>query len=416
VSAEASAAATAVFREQWARILAGLIRGSGSFDVAEDALQEAFASALTTWPVSGIPDNPAAWITTVAQRKAIDAVRRLSRHSTHAETLASCSGTEAGIVMEEAMDLSRWPDDRLRLIFTCCHPALSLEAQVALCLRTLGGLNTNEIARAFLISEPTVAQRLVRAKRKIRDANIPYEVPPSSCLTERLAAVQAVIYLIYNEGYLASSGRSLVRTDLCAEAIRLGRLLASLMPKEPENWGVLALMLLQHSRRDARISPDGELITLDEQDRSRWHRKEIKEALMLLERAATKGARGAYQIQAEIAAVHARSESGADTDWRLIAELYGQLRACSDSPVIRLNQAAAIALGESIEKGLAVIDELAASGELDSYYLLSAARADLLRRLGRLREAECEYVCALKHTTNEVERRYLERRLTNCRM
>jgi RNA polymerase sigma-70 factor (ECF subfamily) len=403
-----------VFREQWARILAGLIRGSGSFELAEDALQDAFASALATWPASGIPDNPGAWITAVAHRRVIDAIRRASTSSNKADAIAYETGIQRTSEIEEQMDLSRWPDDRLRLIFTCCHPALSLEAQVALCLRTLGGLNTYEIARAFLVSEPTIAQRLVRAKRKIRDARIPYEIPPSSCIPERLAAVRAVIYLIYNEGYLANSGDELIRADLCAEAIRLARLLVSLMPGEAENLGLLALMLLQHSRRDARVSSEGDLITLEEQDRARWHWGEIEEGLTILRLTRRPGQRGPYQVQAELAGVHGQASCAAETDWKQIATLYQELREFNDSGIIRLNLAVAVAMGESFEKGLELLNDVADTGELNGYYLLHAARADLLRRLQRLEEAQAEYRVALEQTTNGVERRYLERRLRSC--
>ena len=414
MSAEVEAAATTVFREQWARILAGLIRSSGSFELAEDALQDAFTSALAAWRDTGIPDNPAAWITAVAQRRVIDAIRRTTLSHSKADAIAYETEDAATTEIEEQIDMSRWPDDRLRLIFTCCHPALSLEAQVALCLRTLGGLNTNEIARAFLVSEPTIAQRLVRAKRKIRDARIPYEIPPGNCIPERLAAVRAVIYLIYNEGYLANSGDALIRADLCAEAIRLARLLVSLLPNEGENLGLLALMVLQHSRRDARVSPEGDLITLEEQDRSRWHWNEIEEAASVLASARRSQQRGPYLLQAELAAVHAIARSPGETEWRRIAELYAQLRKFNDSAVIRLNYAVAVAMSDGLESGLKMLNELAETGELDGYYLLYAARADLLRRLGRAGEAHREYRQALERVSNAVERRYLERRLAAC--
>jgi RNA polymerase sigma-70 factor (ECF subfamily) len=404
-------AAEAVFREESGRIIATLIRISGSFDRAEEAMQESFAAALASWPVKGIPANPAAWIVTAAHRKLIDAARRerTSREKQEALTYE----TEVAVAALEAdfeATAMHFPDDRLRLIFTCCHPALNPDAQVALTLRTLGGLTTPEIAKAFLLPEPTLAQRLVRAKRKIQEARIPYEVPPPDRLPERLDAVEAVIYLIFNEGYTASSGPDLVRAGLCAEAIRLGRVLCELLPRDAGSTGLLALMLLQHSRRQARVA-DGQLITLEEQDRSLWDRDAIAEGLRLTEKALRLGPAGPYSLQAAIAALHAQAATPEDTDWPQIAALYARLLELNPSPVVALNHAVAIAMSGRMEEALGRIDELGGAGALDRYYLFHAARADLLRRLGRLAEAAEAYRNAAALATNPVELAFLQRRL-----
>ena len=397
------------FRQESGRIIASLIRISGSFDLAEEAMQDALTAALTRWPTQGIPDNPAAWITTAAHRRLIDYTRRArTRREKEEEVLRE---TERDAAADpDPCDMS-FPDDRLRLIFTCCHPALNSEAQVALTLRTLGGLTTPEIARAFLLPEPTLAQRLVRAKRKIQNARIPYEVPPEHLLPERLASVRSVIYLIFNEGYAATSGDSLIRRELCSEAIRLARTLCELMPRDAESVGLLALMLLHDSRREARISPEGELVPLEEQDRSLWDAQRIREGLEKIEAALRLGRIGPYQLQAAIAAVHAQAQTPQQTDWRQIAALYGELERISPSPVVALNRAVAVAMSEGLETGLRLIDELGAGGELKDYYLFHAARADLLRRMGRLQEAAEAYQRTLALTANAVERRYLRRRL-----
>jgi RNA polymerase sigma-70 factor (ECF subfamily) len=418
---EASETLEQVFREEYGRIIATLIRQSGSFDVAEEALHEAFVTAASSWERDGPPRNPGAWLTTVAQRKLLDALRRDKTRADKQseieyETLRLQPFAEPDSTLAEPDSIDEamnYPDDRLRLIFTCCHPSLSRDAQVALTLRTLGGLTTTEIAHAFLLPETTLAQRLVRAKQKIRLARIPYEIPALERLQDRLAAVQAVIYLIFNEGYAASTGESLVRHDLCAEAIRLARVLCELLPTEPENIGLLALMLLQDSRRKARVNAGGELVTLEEQDRSLWDHAEIEEGVRLTEKALSLGRVGNYQLQAAIAAVHCEAKTAAETDWRQIVALYRELLRLSSSPVVALNHAAAVAMAEGFEQGLNLIESAGAGGKLEDYYLFHAARADLLRRLERLGEAHSAYERALSLSTNRVEQNYIRRRLAD---
>jgi RNA polymerase sigma-70 factor, ECF subfamily len=410
--AETSNTIESVFRQESGRILATLIRISGSFDLAEEAMQEAFATAVANWPVKGVPENPGAWITSVAHRKLVDHVRReRTRREKQGPLLYETPTVYAPDMSMTDAEPITFPNDRLRLIFTCCHPALHQEAQVALTLRTLGGLTTPEIARAFLLPEPTLAQRLVRAKRKISDARIPYEVPPRVQLAERLSAVQSVIYLVFNEGYSAMVGDSLVRRELCAEAIRLGRTLGELLPDEPENLGLLALMLLHDSRRDTRMDRNGRLVTLEEQDRSLWDKERIREGVALLKRALGMRRAGPYQLQAAIAAIHAEAATPAETDWQEIAALYQELMRLTPSPIVALNHAVAIAMSESLERGLAQIDQVGACGALEDYHLFHAARADILRRLGRRTESAEAYTAALRLVTNQVEKDYLRERL-----
>jgi RNA polymerase sigma-70 factor (ECF subfamily) len=412
MNSAAKTVAESVFRQEYGRIIATLIRISGSFDRAEEAMQEAFASALISWPEKGIPQNPAAWITTAAHRKLIDQVRREKTRVDKQDAVTYETRTATSSANDDSDEVSKpFPDDRLRLIFTCCHPALKPEAQVALTLKTLGGLTTGEIAKAFLITEPTVAQRIVRAKRKIEEAGIRYEVPSAERLPERLASVQAVIYLIFNEGYVAATGKQLIRADLCTEAIRLARVLCELLPSEPENLGLLALMMLHDSRRDARVNTAGELVPLEDQDRSLWHAGQIQEGTCLVEQALRAGAVGEFQLQAAIAAVHAEAKTAAETDWRQIVALYNVLSRINPSPVVLLNHAVAVAMSESLAQGLALIEELESTAQLDSYYLYHAARADILRRMSRREEALHEYKRALTQTTNTVEQQYLRRRI-----
>ncbi|MDQ3281559.1 MAG: RNA polymerase subunit sigma-24 [Acidobacteriota bacterium] len=398
-----------LYRSDWGRVVATLIRIFGDFDVAEEAAQEGFAAAAARWPAEGVPEHPRAWIIQAARNKAVD---RLRRRTLAADKLALYAADAASAVEPDIADEGEIADDRLRLIFTCCHPALGPEVQIALTLRTVCGLTTEEIARAFLVPVPAMAQRLVRAKQKIRDARIPYIVPDTRHMPERLDAVLTVIYLVFNEGYASTAAEQLIRTDLCAEAIRLCRMLRTLlMPEVPgEVHGLLALMLLHDARRETRVDAEGEVVLLEEQDRTRWDREQIAEALPLVEQALRGGA-GAFALQAAIAAVHCEAPSASETDWRQIARLYELLETMQPSPVVSLNRAVAVAMAESAAAGLALLDALPGRASLENYHLFHATRADFLSRTGDKRAAAIHYARALELATNQSEKRFLERRL-----
>jgi RNA polymerase sigma-70 factor, ECF subfamily len=415
MSIASASAIEAVYRSEWGRIVATLIRLIGDFDLAEEAAQEAFTAAVDQWETSGVPELPRAWIIKTAHHKAIDRLRRQNHFQEKVEPYVHQElGSMAQTPDYDANDI---PDDRLRLIFTCCHPALALDAQVALTLRTLCGLETDEIARAFLVPAATMAQRIVRAKRKIRDAGIPYVVPETSDLAQRLDAVLTVIYLIFNEGYAATRGGALIRTDLCLEAIRLGRLVRTLLAPQPpsEATALVALMLLHDARRDARLDEAGNIVTLEDQDRSRWDRQQISEALPLVLEA-FRGGPGSFALQAAIAALHCQAARAEETDWRQIVRLYDRLELIQPSPIVSLNRAVAVAMSDGPRPALAIIDAIAATGDLDNYHLLHATRADLLRRLGSAGEAAASYLRALKLVANDSERRFLERRLRELQL
>lgn len=411
MNGDADQAVESLYRSEWGRIVAALIRLLGDFELAEEAAQEAFAAAVDQWRTAGIPEFPRAWIIQTARYKAIDRIRRMALHKEKVEIYAATASSQA-VLDEPDYDAAEIPDDRLRLIFTCCHPALAPEAQIALTLRTLGGLDTDEIARAFLVPTSTMAQRMVRAQRKIRDARIPYVVPGTNDMPERLDAVLTVIYLIFNEGYASTRGGPHVRTDLCQEAIRLGRLVRTLTSPQPsaEVTGLVALMLLHDARREARLDSSGDLVVLEDQDRSRWNQRQIAEALPLVEEA-FRGEPGPYAVQAAIAALHCRAVRAEDTDWLQIVRLYDLLERLQPSPIVSLNRAVAVAMAVGPQSGLALIDGISADGDLDDYHLLHSARADLLRRMGSMEEAAQAYTRALALVANDSERRFLERRL-----